>query len=198
MADKKETITKKEEKVKLNPLVWEVPYNEDLVTQVLYVYNSNERKGTAKQKDRGEVSGGGKKPWRQKGTGRARHGSIRSPLWVGGGRTFASRGRNFSKKINKKMAKKATKIMLSERLRNKELDFVKLTPTKSKSLREDRTKGNLVVSNDEKVSLMLRNVKRVNVVNPLKLNAKHLIAARKVLIDETIVNILDKRLLNEK
>ena len=198
MADKKETITKKEEKVKLNPLVWEVPYNEDLVTQVLYVYNSNERKGTAKQKDRGEVSGGGKKPWRQKGTGRARHGSIRSPLWVGGGRTFASRGRNFSKKINKKMAKKATKIMLSERLRNKELDFVTLTPTKSKSLREDRTKGNLVVSNDEKVSLMLRNVKRVNVVNPLKLNAKHLIAARKVLIDETIVNILEKRLLNEK
>ena len=198
MAEKKETKTKKEEKVKLNPLVWEVPYNEDLVTQVLYVYNSNERKGTAKQKDRGEVSGGGKKPWRQKGTGRARHGSIRSPLWVGGGRTFASRGRNFSKKINKKMSQKATKIMLSERLRNKELDFVKITPAKSKKLREERTKGNLVISNDEKVSLTLRNVKRVNVVNPSKLNAKHLVAAKNVLIDDSVINILEKRLLNEK
>ena len=101
MAETKKTNTKKEEQIKLNPLVWEVPYNEDLVAQVLYVYNSNERKGTIKQKGRGEVSGGGKKPWRQKGTGRARHGSIRSPLWVGGGVTFASKERNFSRKINK-------------------------------------------------------------------------------------------------
>ncbi len=79
MAETKKT-TKKEEKVVLNPLVWEVPYNADLVSQVLFVYSSNERKGSARQKSRGDVSGGGKKPWKQKGTGRARHGSTRSPI----------------------------------------------------------------------------------------------------------------------
>lgn len=198
MAETKKTNTKKEEKIKLNPLVWEVPYNEDLVVQVIYVYNANERKGTVKQKGRGDVSGGGKKPWRQKGTGRARHGSIRSPLWVGGGVTFPSKDRNFKKKINKKMVRKATKIMLSERLRNKELDFVKITPAKSKKLREERAKGNLVVSEDEKIAQTLRNVKRFNVVSPQKLNAKHLVAAKKVLVDEESIKILEERLTDEK
>lgn len=198
MAEKKETKTKKEEKLTLNPLVWEVPYNEDLVAQALYIYSSNERKGTAKQKDRSEVSGGGVKPWRQKGTGRARVGSIRSPLWIGGGVTFASRGRNFTKKLNRKMARKATTVMLSERLRNKELDFVKLTPTKLKNLRKEGIRNGLVISDDNKASLVLRNVKKVNVVDPLKLNAKHLVAAKKVLVDESTVSILEKRFLNEK
>ena len=79
----KEVKKTTETKTKLNPLVWEVPYNGDLVAQVLNVFFSNERKGTSAVKGRGEVSGGGKKPWKQKGTGRARSGSIRSPLWVG-------------------------------------------------------------------------------------------------------------------
>ncbi|MDD2578096.1 MAG: 50S ribosomal protein L4 [Candidatus Dojkabacteria bacterium] len=199
MAEKKETKTKKEEKVILNPLVWEVPYSEELITQVLYVYNSNERKGSAKQKGKGEVSGGGKKPWRQKGTGRARSGSSRSPLWVGGGVTFPTSGRNFEKKINRKMAQKATRIMLSERLRNKELEFDKLTLTKAKGLRKGEVKRNLViVSGDKEISLALRNVKKINIVDPLKLNAKHLVWAREVLVDESIINMLEKRLLNEK
>ena len=85
-------VEKKEEKVKLNPKVWEVPYNADLVAQVLYIYNSNARKGGAVVKDRSEVSGGGRKPWRQKGTGRARVGSSRSPIWIGGGVTFGNSG----------------------------------------------------------------------------------------------------------
>lgn len=209
MAEKKKNTTKKTKKttkkkvetkkeVKLNPVVWEVPYNEDLLSQVLYVYNINERKGSAKQKTRGEVSGGGRKPWKQKGTGRARHGSIRSPLWIGGGVTFANYGRNFKRKINKKMATKATKIMLSERLRNKELDFVKLTPTKSKKLRVDSNEKALVISNNEEVELVLRNSKRNRVVSPEKLNAKHLISSRKILIDESAVKILEERLTNDK
>jgi large subunit ribosomal protein L4 len=198
MAETKKTKTTKEEKVKLNPLVWELPYNEDLVVQVLYVYNSNERKGTVRQKGRGDVSGGGKKPWRQKGTGRARHGSIRSPLWIGGGVTFPSKDRNFKKKINKKMVKKATRIMLSERLRNNELDFVKLTPAKSKKLREERAKGNLVITEDEKIVQSLRNVQRFSVVSPQKLNAKHLVSARKILVDEGSIKILENRLIDEK
>ena len=78
-----------------------VPYNGDLVSQVLGVYFSNERKGTSNAKTRGDVSGGGIKPWRQKGTGRARSGSIRSPLWVGGGVTFVPNNKNWSKRINK-------------------------------------------------------------------------------------------------
>ena len=120
-------VEKKEKKVearKLNPKVWKVPYNADLVAQVLYVYNSNERKSTANVKGKGEVSGGGKKPWRQKGTGRARAGSSRSPLWIGGGVTFGNVGdKNWNRKINKKMARKATCIMLSESLRKKILEF---------------------------------------------------------------------------
>ena len=194
---KKKVQTKKEE-VKLNPLVWEVPFNQDLVTQALYVYSSNERKGTAKQKGRGEVSGGGVKPWKQKGTGRARHGSIRSPLWVGGGVTFANSGRNFKKKFNKKMARKATAIMLSERLRNKELEYVKLTTTQAKKLRQDATKSTSVVSSDEKLGLTLRNSKKSTLKEPEKLNAKHLVSAKKILVDEGAVKILEERLTNEK
>jgi large subunit ribosomal protein L4 len=193
---KKKVETKKE--VKLNSDIWEVPYNEDLVAQVLYVYNINERKGSARQKSRGDVSGGGKKPWKQKGTGRARHGSIRSPIWVGGGVTFATSGRNFKRKINKKMAKKATCIMLSERLRKNELEFVKLTPTKGKKLRKDSKEKTLVISKDDKLGLILRNSKSNKIVSPEKLNSKHLIAAKKILVDESAVKILEERLTNAK
>lgn len=197
MAEEKKTTTKKKE-VKLNPKVWEVPYNEDLIAHVLYVYNSNERKGTAVQKGRGAVAGGGRKPWRQKGTGRARHGSIRSPLWIGGGVTFAKKGRNFTKKINKKMARKATCIMLSERLRNKDLEVTTLTPTKIKNLRKEVKGSNLIISNDEKVLLSLRNVPKVKIVTPDKLNAKNLVSARKVYVEEKNIKILESRLTNEK
>lgn len=195
---KKKVVKKEEKKMKLNSLVWEVPYNEDLVTQVMYVYTTNERKGTAKQKSRGEVSGGGVKPWKQKGTGRARHGSIRSPLWIGGGVTFATSGRNFKRKINKKMARKATCIMLSERLRNKDLEFVKITPAKGKKLRQEAKEKLLVVSNNEQLGLVLRNSKKSTMKSPEKLNAKHIVGAKKILVDEGAVKILEERLTNDK
>jgi len=201
MAEAKKTTTKKtgkEVEAKLNPSVWEVPYNADLVAQAYYIYSINERKGSAKQKSRGEVSGGGKKPWKQKGTGRARHGSIRSPLWVGGGVTFADSGRNFSRKLNKKMARKATSIMLSERLRKKELEFVKVTATTAKKIRSGDDKRILFVTTDDKVALLLRNSKKSEVKNPNKLNAKHLVLAKKILVDEKAVKVLEERLLNDK
>jgi large subunit ribosomal protein L4 len=198
MAEIKKTTTTRETEIKLNPLVWEVPYNEDLVAQAYYVYSTNERKGSAKQKGRGEVSGGGKKPWKQKGTGRARQGSIRSPLWVGGGVTFADSGRNFSRKLNKKMARKATSIMLSERLRKKELEFVKVTATTAKKIRSGDDKRILFVTADDKVALLLRNSKNSEVKNPDKLNAKHLVLAKKILVDEKVVKVLEERLLNDK
>jgi len=105
--------------------VFGLPWNADLVHQVVYAMRSNARTPVAHTKDRGDVSGGGKKPWRQKGTGRARHGSIRSPIWKGGGVTHGpSNEKNYSKNINKKMRAKALYTVLSEKLRNNEIIFV--------------------------------------------------------------------------
>ena len=87
-------------------------FNESLIHQAVVSFMASSRQGSAKQKNRSEVRGGGKKPFRQKGTGRARAGTIRSPLWRGGGVTFASRPRDFSKKINKKMYRAAIKLSL--------------------------------------------------------------------------------------
>lgn len=199
--------TKKEMKMaktdKLNPLVWEVPYNEDLLAQVLYIYNSNERKGTATVKGRGEVSGGGKKPWKQKGTGRARHGSSRSPIWVGGGVTFGNIGlRNYSKKMNAKMAKKALCVMLSERLRKEDLEFVSFDSEESKEIRNGViskfVKSVLVISDNENVKKSIQNVESVKIITPMKVNAKHVMTGKKVLVDKEVINILENRLTNGK
>ncbi len=207
MAETKAKTTKKvvkKEKVeerKLNPQVWEVPYNADLVAQVLYVYSSNERKSTANVKGRADVSGGGRKPWKQKGTGRARAGSTRSPLWVGGGVTFATVGkRNWDRKINKKMAKKATCIMLSEDLRNKTLEFTDIKKQDVQWIREDSKKSAsqkiLIVTNDEDFALKVRNVVGVSIVTPEKLNAKHIAGSRIVYIDNKVIDTLEERLTN--
>ena len=122
--------------VKLNPTVFEVKINEPLIHQVAVAQVANARVAIANTKNKGEVRGGGKKPWRQKGTGRARHGSIRSPLWKGGGVTFGPRNtRNFSQKINKKMKKAALFSCLSDKAKQKTLmllDKLELTETKTK------------------------------------------------------------------
>ena len=107
------------------PAFFATPYNGDLIAQVMNVLSNQNRKLSAHAKGRGEVSGGGKKPWKQKGTGRARHGSTRSPLWVGGGVTFGpDKKRNYDLKINKKMKAKALKSVLSQKLKDKEIIFV--------------------------------------------------------------------------
>lgn len=111
--------------VKLPEEIFALPWNADLVHQVVTALRSNERQGTAHSKDRGEVSGGGKKPWKQKGTGRARHGSIRSPLWKGGGVTHGPLSeRNYGKKINRQAKQKALFTILSQKLRDNEVLFV--------------------------------------------------------------------------
>src|SRR5450631_4462994 len=96
-------------------------YNEALVHQVVKAYMAAGRAGTKRQKSRAEVRGGGKKPWSQKGTGQARAGSIRSPIWVGGGRAFAARPRDFSQKVNRKMYRAAMQSMVSELVRQDRL-----------------------------------------------------------------------------
>jgi large subunit ribosomal protein L4 len=199
MAETKTTTTKE---VKLNPLVWEVELNEDLIAQVLYVYRSNERKGTSSTKTRAEVSGGGRKPWKQKGTGRARSGSIRSPLWAKGGVAFGSSNKNWKRKVNSKMAKKATCMMLTKRLADKDLEFVNIDSKEIKDLRNKIAKQSdkkiLVISGNENINLAIRNVEGINYVDVNKLNAKHLVNTKKVLLDESSVKILEERLTNGK
>lgn len=100
--------------LELNDNVFDVPYNNDLVHQVVTAYMAGSRAGTKAQKTRSEVRGGGAKPWKQKGTGRARAGTIRSPLWRSGGVTFAAKPRNYEQKVNKKVYRKAISCILSQ------------------------------------------------------------------------------------
>ncbi len=199
----KTKVEKKVAVIKRNPLVWEVPYNADLVAQVLYVYRSNERKSTANVKGRGEVSGGGKKPWKQKGTGRARAGSTRSTIWVGGGVAFGNVGdRNWNRKINKKMAKKATCVMLSENLRNKTLEFMKFSLDDVKKLRDEMKKNSsksaLVITDNVELGRKIRNIEKLDVVSSEKLNAKNIAKRKYIYVDNEVIEMLEKRLTNEK
>lgn len=191
------------EEIKLNPKVWAVPYNGDLVAQVLNVFLSNERKGTSSVKGKGDVSGGGKKPWKQKGTGRARSGSIRSPLWVGGGVAFGPNIRNWKKSINKGMVKKALCVVLSERNRNENVKVVSIVNSKElKDIRskvlKDIEKKTLIISDNDRVKMALRNVKGVNVLTPMRVNVKNVVNSKEIVIEKDAVKILEERLLNGK
>jgi large subunit ribosomal protein L4 len=123
-------------KIPLPENIFDVPWNSDLVHQVVVSMTSSSRRGTAHTKDRGEVRGGGKKPWKQKGTGQARHGSTRSPIWVGGGVTHGPRSeKNYDRKVNRKMKTKALFTILSRKMRDGEVFFVdefKLSEPKTK------------------------------------------------------------------
>lgn len=136
---------KKAGKVVVPSELFALPWNADLVHQVITAMRSNARSNTAHAKDRGEVSGGGRKPWQQKGTGRARHGSIRSPIWKGGGVTHGpTNERNYERKINKKMRDKALLTVLSQKLRDGEVLFVEGAALSAPKTKEAAQKlGNL-------------------------------------------------------
>ena len=118
------TVTGSGNGVQVSDAAFGKEFNETLVHQVVTAYLAAGRQGSVKQKTRSEVSGGGKKPWRQKGTGRARAGTIRSPIWRGGGTTFAARPRDYSQKVNKKMYRGALRSILSELVRQERLVVV--------------------------------------------------------------------------
>ena len=132
----------------LSPALAEVPFRPDVVHQSVTAYLSGARQGTVQQKNRSDVSGGGRKPWRQKGTGRARAGSTRSPIWRGGGTTFAARPRSYQQKVNRKVYQFALKSLIAELARRElltvvekfEMDVIS-TATMSKNLKTLGIKG---------------------------------------------------------
>jgi large subunit ribosomal protein L4 len=165
-------------------------FNEPLVHQVVTSFLAGGRQGTKAQKTRSEVNGGGRKPFRQKGTGRARAGTIRSPIWRGGGTTFAAKPRDHSKKVNKKMYRGAMQAILSELVRQDRLivaeDFgVEAPKTKevSAKLRELELNNVLIVVEevDSNLYLATRNLKDVEVIDVQGLNPVNLIGFEKVL-----------------
>ena len=182
--------------------------NADLLHQAVVTQQANERQVLAHTKDRSEVRGGGKKPWKQKGTGRARVGSSRSPLWIGGGVTFGpTKDRNFSKKLNKKMRQKAIMMALSDKIAQSSLvllDSLKMAEFKTKQfnamlvafekgiLPADRR--NLLVINgekDEKTRYSGRNLKGVTIINPENINIVDLLTCRQVLMTEEGIKALE-------
>lgn len=189
-------------KIKLNEKIWSTELNEDLVTQALSVYRANQRKANPVAKTRADVSGGGRKPWRQKGTGRARAGSSRSPLWVKGGVVFGPTGEdNHSRKLNKKMKRKAFAGLLSHKLAEKEVVFVEM-PEDVKEVRNvivnDSSHGSvLVVSEVEGAYKALRNVKKANCIKPEMINIYEILNADAVLVDSKSLDKLEEALKYE-
>ena len=166
-------------------------FNESLIHQAVVSFMAASRQGSAKQKNRSEVRGGGNKPYRQKGTGRARAGTIRSPLWRGGGITFASRPRDFSKKINKKMYRAAIKSIFSELVRQNRLVAIEkpiLEKPKTKEIasfiNEFSLSKVLIITDELDANLYLsaRNIPNVDVITVREINPVNLLKPQKVAV----------------
>jgi large subunit ribosomal protein L4 len=178
-------------------------YNQALVFQVVNAYLAAGRSGTKAQKTRAEVRGGGRKPHAQKGTGSARAGSIRSPIWVGGGRTFAAQPRDFSQKVNRKMYRGAIRSMLSELVRQERLIVTasfaidqpktKLLIAQLKALALDNVLI-IVEAPDEKLTLAARNLPHVELLAAAAVNPVSLARHDKVLATVGAVKLLEERL----
>lgn len=176
-------------------------FNEALVHQVVVAYAAGARQGTKAQKTRSEVAGGGKKPWRQKGTGRARAGTIRSPIWRSGGATFAAKPQNHSQKVNKKMYRGAIKSILSELIRQERLIVVEKfgveepkTKQLAAKLKDMDLNDVLIVTKDVEENLFLasRNLHKVDVRDVQGIDPVSLIAFEKVLMTADAVKQLEE------
>ncbi len=177
--------------VELSEVAFGREFNEALVHQVVTAYLAAGRQGSVKQKTRSEVSGGGKKPFRQKGTGRARAGSIRSPIWRGGGKIFAATPQNYEQKVNRKMYRGAMQCILAELVRQERLVLVEdfnVSAPKTKELIA-KLKGlgldnALIVTDavDENLYLAARNIPHIDVVDTSGVNPVSLIGYEKVLM----------------
>jgi len=179
-------------------------YNEALIHQLVVKTMAGQRSGTKAQKTRADVSGGGAKPWKQKGAGRARSGTIRSPLWKGGGATFAARPRSFDQKLNKKMYRAGIRSILSEVLRSNRLlvssDIIPTTPKTKElvsKLKDLGTARVLIVTDelDENIYLSSRNIARLEVTTASELDAVMLIAAENVIATPAALKAIEAQLL---
>jgi large subunit ribosomal protein L4 len=172
--------------------IFEAPINKDLMYQAFVRQMANARLGTRKTKNRSEVSGGGAKPWRQKGTGRARHGSRRSPLWVGGGKVHTPKPRDYSKRMPRKMRKAALRSALSVKASQKEiivLDELKMDQPKTKEIVETLKKlvGQsstliLLAQSDEAIEKSIRNLPRAKALRANYLNIRDLLGYERVIL----------------
>ncbi len=196
-------VLNQENNVQVSDFVFGQDFNETLVHQLVTRYLAGARAGTKAQKTRSDVRGGGIKPWRQKGTGRARSGTTRSPLWRTGGVTFAARPRSYDQKLNKKMFRVGIRSILSELLRQGRLlissDVLVSTPkTKVLSAQLDaiQSKRTLIIVDtvDKNLALASRNIPYVQVVEAANLNPVLLVAADKIIVTPGALQQLEERL----
>lgn len=189
--------------VQVSDAVFGVEYKPGLVHQVVTAYMAGARSGTKAQKNRAAVSGGGAKPWRQKGTGRARSGTSRSPLWRSGGVTFAAQPRDYSQKVNRKMYRGAVRSILSELVRTERLVVVSelaLEEAKTKALiallkSHDLTDALILTDGfDDKLYLAARNLPKVDVLSAQEVDPVSLIAFETILATEAAIKKLEERL----
>ncbi len=190
-------------KLKVSEETFGRAFNEPLVHQVVTAYLAGARAGTKAQKTRAQVSGGGTKPWRQKGTGRARAGSIRSPLWRKGGKIFAATPRDYSQKVNRKMYESAMCSILSELVRQNRLMVVEEFAVTQPKTRDLIAKLNLykiekalIISDDIDHNLLLaaRNLYQVQLCLPTHINPANLIAFEQVVITVNALKQVEERL----
>ncbi|MCR5397569.1 MAG: 50S ribosomal protein L4 [Lachnospiraceae bacterium] len=192
---------KEVEKIDLNDAVFGVEVNEHLVHMAVVQQLANNRQGTQKAKTRSEVSGGGRKPWRQKGTGHARQGSTRSPQWTGGGVVFAPTPRDYSFKLNKKEKRAALKSALSSRVSENKLvvvDELKFDEVKTKEfakvLKNLNVEKALVVinDNDEKVVMSARNIPTVKTASTSTINVFDILKYNTVVVTKDAVKTIEE------
>jgi len=200
--------------IQISDSVFGISMNSDLLHQIVVSQQANRRQVVAHAKDRSEVHGGGRKPWRQKGTGRARHGSIRSPIWKGGGATHGpTKKRNFSKKINRKMARKALAVALSAKIKDNQLfvlDAIKLEQPKTKIIAKifnnissifpvfskSRASSVLLVLPGDNTSVSVRraatNIPRLSTMRAEDLNALAVLSVKYVVMLENSIRTIEK------
>ena len=202
-----DVVNQKNEKmgaVDLPEKIFGVKWNADLVNQAIQAQLANRREPWAHAKDRGEVRGGGRKPWKQKGTGRARHGSIRSPIWKGGGATHGPlKEKNYSKKINRKMRRLAIFAVLSKKLSDNEIIVVdKFEGAKNKTkewvnilrnLTDLRSKTALVFDPANKeAAKAVSNIKKIETISPVSLNVHDLLRNKVIIFEKNSIKEIER------
>jgi large subunit ribosomal protein L4 len=204
---KVDVLNQQGKKIKTTELpsgIFEAPVKTDLMHQAFVRQMTNARQGTRSTKGRSEVSGGGRKPWRQKGTGRARHGSRRSPIWVGGGKVHTPKSKEFNLRMPKKMRRAALRSALSVKASQSEilvLDELKIETPKTKEMAETLQtlvgeSSALIVlpERDEVIEKSVRNLPRAKTVNAYYLNVRDLLSFERVILPLNAVDVIDSYL----